>query len=122
LVVYDSFLTLDTEVAVFWCHRLKLSSILYFVNRYVEIMSRISAAVLIFPVRDQVSTLPFLPKSRAFRRSLQLFSAFRAYALTDHNLWLATLVFILNATFLVPDIVSSNGFLRGMTDFEAITV
>ncbi|KAI0713070.1 hypothetical protein C8T65DRAFT_164550 [Cerioporus squamosus] len=54
LVVYDSFLTLGTEFAVFWCHRLKLSSILYFVNRYVEIMSCISATLLLFPVQNEV--------------------------------------------------------------------
>ncbi|RDX42338.1 hypothetical protein OH76DRAFT_115569 [Lentinus brumalis] len=148
LVVYDTFLTLDTEVAVFWCHRLKLSSILYFVNRYVEIMSCIVTAVLIFPVRDQVSTgrfpivnlLIFLRCACRVGIRLMLtaitdtthsceilpifegvctmlpyfawavFSAFRAYALTDHNLWLATLVFILNVTFLVPDVYEYAGF------------
>ncbi len=35
-----------------------------------------------------------------------VFSAFRAYALTDRNRCLAFVVFILVASFLIPDIVS----------------
>ncbi|KAI0713055.1 hypothetical protein C8T65DRAFT_646005, partial [Cerioporus squamosus] len=53
LAVYDSFLTVDAEFAVFWSCRLRLSSMLYFINRYVEIMSCISAARLRFPVQSQ---------------------------------------------------------------------
>ena len=55
LAVYDCVLTLDTEFPVYWSHKPKLSSVIYFVNRYVEMASFIAAAVLVFPVGDQVS-------------------------------------------------------------------
>ena len=39
---------------MFWRRRTKISSILYFVNRYVEVMSYVSVVRLVFPVQSQV--------------------------------------------------------------------
>ncbi|RPD58623.1 hypothetical protein L226DRAFT_572856 [Lentinus tigrinus ALCF2SS1-7] len=130
LLVYDLFLTLDTELAVFWRHRPALASILYFINRYLQILRFISSAILEFPVTDQTYVAP--PGSRwslvvmtagalMFRSCASLsifwniclilpylawgvFSGFRAYALTNRNICLATLVFFLNVTFVGPDV------------------
>ncbi len=55
LVVYDCILTFDAEFSIFWRRRWNVSSVLYFVNRYVEIMSCVTTAVSLFPVQDQVS-------------------------------------------------------------------
>ena len=55
LLVYDYCLTLDVEFSVFWRCRPKLSTILYFINRYVQMMALISSTLLLFPVRDKVS-------------------------------------------------------------------
>ncbi|KAI0713052.1 hypothetical protein C8T65DRAFT_829112 [Cerioporus squamosus] len=55
------------------------------------------------PIFEGVCTmLPYL--------SWAVFSAFRVYALTDCNKCLATLVFILHATFLVPDVYENAAF------------
>ncbi|RPD58622.1 hypothetical protein L226DRAFT_572857 [Lentinus tigrinus ALCF2SS1-7] len=107
LVVYDCVLTLDIELSVFWGQRPKLSGALYFVNRYVEMMSFISAALLKLTQYSQIcqnisvfgsvcALLPYL--------AWAVFSAFRVYALADHNIYLTTLVLVLNAMFLVPDV------------------
>ncbi|TFK84803.1 hypothetical protein K466DRAFT_212507 [Polyporus arcularius HHB13444] len=114
LMVYDSFLTFDAEFSIFWRHSWNVSSVLYFVNRYVESMSCICAALLYFPVQDQVSCaiLPILEGVSTILPYLSwaVFSAFRAYALTDRNRCLTIVVFILVASFLVPDVYEYAGF------------
>ncbi|KAI0753785.1 hypothetical protein C8Q74DRAFT_1222326 [Fomes fomentarius] len=134
VLVYDTLLTLGHEVRYIWSRRLGVMSVLYLVNRYVEIASYIPAVVPLTPKSDAVRGINFIAPCRVYSKGLfssmvlmmpphyspishgqsrpfakidilaLVFSGIRVYALAGRRMYLAFIVFILNATFIIPDI------------------
>lgn len=55
MLVYDTILTLGTEIGSIWSRRITVAGCLHIVNRYAQIGSFASALILNFPVRSYVS-------------------------------------------------------------------
>ncbi|KAI0753787.1 hypothetical protein C8Q74DRAFT_338795 [Fomes fomentarius] len=89
ILLYDTLITLDVEVEVVWTRKLSILGLLHVFNRYTAIVAFIEALILLFPVSDSMP---------------RIFSAFRMFALTNRNIPLTTLVFLLNASYLLPDL------------------
>ncbi|RPD58614.1 hypothetical protein L226DRAFT_536920 [Lentinus tigrinus ALCF2SS1-7] len=109
LLVYDTLLTVETEVDAFWRGgaRLHIHALLHFLNRYIQIVRFIAEIVLFVPVDDWTCSsltifqevciiLPYI--------AWAVFSGFRAYALSGRKIWLGALVFLLTMTSAVPDL------------------
>ena len=57
LIIYEYLVTLDAEVRFFWRKEVNSASILFFLNRYLNLFYRLFIAGLIFPIPDyQVRT------------------------------------------------------------------
>ncbi|KAI0767234.1 hypothetical protein C8Q74DRAFT_1279038 [Fomes fomentarius] len=105
MLLYDSLLTLDAEVRFIWARRLSITSLLYLVIRYVQIVVFIPTLVQL-PMTDATcfgitiltrccTLLPYL--------AWAVFSALRLYALTGRKASLSILAFVLNAALIIPD-------------------
>ncbi|KAI0742448.1 hypothetical protein C8Q80DRAFT_1188468 [Daedaleopsis nitida] len=109
LLVYDILLNLNEEVDLIWKRKLSVVSLLYVVTRYVEVVAYLPSFALLFPLGDQnvrCRSLSILEAVGATCPYLAwaAFSAFRIHALSNRNIALTGFVFLLNSTFLIPDI------------------
>lgn len=57
MLVYDTLLTFHAEVTLIWQQRIGIMTVLYSVNRYIELAAFIPTLALLFPVSDTVRRL-----------------------------------------------------------------
>ncbi|KAI0753786.1 hypothetical protein C8Q74DRAFT_1222327 [Fomes fomentarius] len=107
VLVYDTLLTFNDEIMFIWRRKLGVISIVYFVNRYVEILAYIADIQLLFPLNisspNYLIDLTPSPDVRLLEYIRRFFSGYRTYALSGPSKLLAILVFVLTATYIVPD-------------------
>ncbi|RDX52918.1 hypothetical protein OH76DRAFT_134940 [Lentinus brumalis] len=94
LLFYDYLLTLDKEAGLFWKKKISGASLLFLCNRYLTLLTRVSATV------DLCQYVPWA-----------VFSGLRAHALSRHTP-LGILVFLLS---LGPDVVNLIKLANGVS-------
>ncbi|KAI0753837.1 hypothetical protein C8Q74DRAFT_1222366 [Fomes fomentarius] len=108
LLLYDVVLTLGAEVNVVRHRKLSVHTILHIMNRHGMIACLIPISILCFPVTDtnRCHVLGKFAEIAMFPTNISwaVFSALRTYALSNFNIALAILVFIVNAMYIMPDI------------------
>ncbi|KAI0753792.1 hypothetical protein C8Q74DRAFT_1307119 [Fomes fomentarius] len=107
MLLYDTTLTLATEIRVAWRRSFTFAGFLHIINRYVQITAYIAALVITFPVSNHICTsfgileeiatlLPYI--------SWALFTGLRMHAISDGNKVLSVSVFVLNVAYILPDL------------------
>ena len=56
LILYEYLITLDAEGKFFWRKEISCTSMLFFLNRYLSLLYRLSIVGFTLPFTDQVST------------------------------------------------------------------
>ncbi|KAM5543652.1 hypothetical protein V8D89_002903 [Ganoderma adspersum] len=101
-VIYDWLLCLGQEVKFIWGGRSRftVASVVYAFSRYAIIIQNLMAIVTSFPMSDIVlrGTHHRLRRGRRWWDTVNAFPAFsalRAYALSNRNQWVTTIIFLL---------------------------
>ncbi|KAI0668310.1 hypothetical protein C8Q78DRAFT_1081185 [Trametes maxima] len=107
LLAFDWILTLRDEMRFVWANPMKLSAWLYFGGRYMPLVQRLLNMISVYPLSDtrcEACYAVFWTTTCAgliFYVVPIIFSANRAYALSDRNKILFCIVFVLSAGPLV---------------------
>ncbi|KAI0695098.1 hypothetical protein C8T65DRAFT_758477, partial [Cerioporus squamosus] len=127
-LVYEYFITFGQEVKLFWRGKWTGASALFFLNRYLALISYILIMCEFVPMSDKMSDLTggrpscsLLVKGEAAISWIQFlpwaaFSALRAFALTGRNITLSVFVFLLGITPLAVNFVQYGFDLDGFND------
>ncbi|RPD69111.1 hypothetical protein L226DRAFT_575891 [Lentinus tigrinus ALCF2SS1-7] len=108
-LVYEYLITFGQEVKLFWRGKWTGASILFFLNRYLALISYILIICsLLVKGEAAISWIQFLPWAA--------FSALRAFALSGKNLILSIFVFLLGITPLAVNFVQYGFDLDGYND------
>lgn len=57
LILYEYLITLDAEIRFFWKKEINCTSALFFLNRYLNLLYRLSIAGALLSFTNQVNTL-----------------------------------------------------------------
>lgn len=100
LLVYDWLLCLDQEFRLIWNWRsvVTIPSLLYAISRYLMLIYSLMSVVTIYPMSDLSCKADVWAQTAIEIFCLITFSAFsalRAYALSNRNAWLATIIILL---------------------------
>ncbi|KAM5545284.1 hypothetical protein V8D89_001395 [Ganoderma adspersum] len=102
LVLYDWLLCLGQEVEYIWQWRsgVTLSSLVYVFSRYTFIIQDFQSMMTIFPMSDLtvIAALGIM--------AISAFSALRAYALSNQNIWMISIIVLL----AIPPTVATVSF------------
>ncbi|EJF59423.1 hypothetical protein DICSQDRAFT_34614, partial [Dichomitus squalens LYAD-421 SS1] len=99
---YDYLTTFQQELALFWRSRPTLSSILFFFNRYLAIVYYIGMAPIRIPSVCECVVIAMISVStNGLLTTSEVFSALRAYALSNQSRALSVIIFILGSVPLI---------------------
>ncbi|KAI0648502.1 hypothetical protein C8Q79DRAFT_1008819 [Trametes meyenii] len=123
LLAFDWILTLRDEVRFVWANPTKLSALLYFGGRYMPLVQRSLNMISVYPLSDTTTSAEHTHSCYAvfwtttcagliFYVVPIIFSANRAYALSDRNKLLFCIVFVLSAGPLVINMINTILWLR----------
>ncbi|KAI0654314.1 hypothetical protein C8Q70DRAFT_925975 [Cubamyces menziesii] len=98
MVLYEYIVTLGDEVDLFWKRKISSASIIFFLNRYLTILGYVLDSGTFHVQTDIVSSTQYracLPLDLLRYFPQAIFSSLRAYAISECNRWIASLVFFL---------------------------
>ncbi|KAI0687549.1 hypothetical protein C8Q76DRAFT_760014 [Earliella scabrosa] len=98
LIVWEYLITLGQEVELFWANKLTGAAVLFYFNRYLNLVNNIYGIVMNMPISDE--DCPAFAQSSKIMGIFQyfpwaVFSGLRAFALT-RNWPLSTFIFLLS--------------------------
>ncbi|KAI0329488.1 hypothetical protein GY45DRAFT_1371562 [Cubamyces sp. BRFM 1775] len=88
MVFYEYIVTFSDEVNLFWKRQMSSASIIFFLNRYLTLLGYLLDSGTFHAQSDiGADFLRYFPQAA--------FSSLRAYALSEHNRWIAGAIFLL---------------------------